>query len=84
MDTASATPIEDTLRAELAALKEQTRWRKWPDEKPALERVVVVMLDDGTIHDDMICFNGTWLSNDNVLFWREDEFPYLPEPPEVA
>lgn len=76
-------PIEDALRAELAALKERTRKRKYPDEKPPKEHVVVVMLDDGSIHDDLICFNGEWLSNDNVVFWWEEDIPYLPEPPEV-
>src|SRR3990172_1410849 len=69
----------EKAEAELAALKEQTRWRR-PDEKPAKEYVVEVMLDDGTIHDDLICFNGEWLSNDNVLFWREADFPAIPEP----
>lgn len=83
-ETGRAITRAEAAERDLAALREQTRWHKWPDERPAKEYVVEVMLDDGTIHDDLICFNGTWLSNDNVLFWREADFPHLPEPPEDA
>lgn len=83
-------PIEDALltraetaERELAELRERTRWHLDPDDLPRKEYVVIVLLDDGQIKDDLICFNGTWLSNDNVIGWREADFPALPEPPEA-
>lgn len=71
------------LERELAELRERTRWHLNPADLPEKEYVVIVLLDDGQIKDDLICFNGTWLSNDNVIGWREADFPTPPEPPDA-
>ena len=69
----------ETAECELAKLKERTLWHLDPADLPEKERVVIVLLDDGQIDDDLICFNGTWLSNDNVIGWREADYPTPPE-----
>lgn len=37
-------PIEDALRSELDQLREQMRWRKYPDEKPTKEGEYLVLM----------------------------------------
>ena len=87
MITRTLTRAEAAER-ELAALREQTRWRKFPDEKPDDNAGVFTMSEDEVYGTRTVLQGDYWqgmfldLSGDdieNVTHWRP-----LPEPPEGA
>lgn len=69
----------DRLTAELAVLREQVRWRKYPEEKPEEMMSAIVLREDGSIVDDFILnISHDWLSSPGeVTHWMP-----LPKPPE--
>ena len=68
------------LRGELAALKEQIRWRKYPDEKPEAGKWCEVVTAVYDFAGDMLLGSGEWTENVGVLYWRYSD---APEPPEA-
>ena len=90
VDRINTRPIEDALRAELAALREQTRWRKWPDEWSGINgdyQVVKQSRTLGSYYEDTVYLypplarDQNLFHGDPVVFYRENQ--PLPEPPEV-
>ena len=71
--------------AELAALKEERRWRKFPDEKPEWGKEVLVLADDGDILRVRFSCDYKWISWGNmrtcesscITHWMPE--PYKPE-----
>src|SRR3972149_3144420 len=75
-------PIEDALKAELAALREQTRWRKWPDEWSGINgdyQVVKQSRTLGSYYEDTVYLypplarDQNLFHGDPVVFYRENQ-----------
>ena len=51
---------------EVAELKEERRWRKYPDEKPEWGKEVLVLADDGDIRRVRFSCDYKWISWGNM------------------
>ena len=56
----------NALKAENAALKEERRWRKFPNEKPEWGKEVLVLADDGDIRRVRFSCDYKWISWGNM------------------
>jgi len=69
-----------TLRSELERVREENRWHVFADEKPATEKYYEVLTEDTDFSHDYFHADGTWLSQYNMILWREiGELPTAPE-----
>jgi len=76
----------DRLNKENAELKEQLRWRTWPDEKPEVGQICLVKNDLDEKFTAEFCFsevNGWWLSCEAGDV-HTDIAEWLPIPKEVS
>jgi len=80
------TDREKLLEGENAELKEQLRWRTWPDEKPEVGQICLVKNDLDEKFTAEFCFsevNGWWLSCEAGDV-HTDIAEWLPIPKEVS
>ena len=73
--------------AEIAELKEERRWRKFPDEKPEWGKEVLVLADDGDIRRVRFSCDYKWISWGNMRTCESSCITHwMPEPkaPEEA
>lgn len=69
------------LEAELAALKDERRWRKFPDEKPKWGQEVLVLADDGDIRRVRFSCDYKWISWGNMRTCESSCITHwMPEP----
>jgi hypothetical protein len=63
------------LKAENSKLKEQLRWRKWPEEKPKESGRYLVLTDGSTgINEHVSYFSASlgWSTSDaGITYWRQ-------------
>jgi hypothetical protein len=71
------------LVEELLALREQTRWRKYPDEKPEVFTDVVVRLSGGAFIVARLFYGRTFWANGNVIPETVIEWQPLPSAPDA-
>ena len=72
------------LNAELARLREQVRWRKYPEEKPSENTFYPVLVK---VHKKLCRSwawfeNGKWETCTDVKYWIPNLSMPLPQPPE--
>ena len=62
------------LLAQVLELKEQLRWRKWPDERPESKGRYLVMTDGSTDIGEHVSYfsnNSGWATWDSgIAYWR--------------
>jgi hypothetical protein len=73
----------DNLESDLAKLCEQTRWRKYPDEKPEIFTDIVVRLSGGAFIVARLYYERTFWANGNVITETVIEWQPLPSAPDA-
>ncbi len=73
-DQRNALEVEnDQLRARVRELEDQLRWRKWPEEKPKIIGVYLVLTGNSELDCEAIHFHDqtNWhIHGRPVLYWR--------------